>query len=136
MQILKGYVFRLYPNKKQQELINKTIGSSRFIYNHFLEDKIKDYKETKKTKSAYDQIKLIPALSKEYPWLKEIDSCSLRNSIFNLDDAFKRFFKGSGYPKFKAKTINGSYKTNNMISTYKGKTYNSIKLDLKNKIIT
>ena len=136
MQILKGYVFRLYPNKKQQELINKTIGSSRFIYNYFLEDKIKDYKETKKTKSAYDQIKLIPALSKEYPWLKEVDSCSLRNSIFNLDDAFKRFFKGNGYPKFKAKTINGSYKTNNMVSTYKGKTYNSIKLDLKNKIIT
>ncbi len=25
MKILKGYVFRLYPDKKQKELINKTI---------------------------------------------------------------------------------------------------------------
>ena len=41
MQILKGYVFRMYPNEKQEELINKTIGCSRFIYNYFLDDKIK-----------------------------------------------------------------------------------------------
>ena len=54
MQILKGYVFRLYPTKEQEQLINKTIGCSRFIYNYFLDDKIKEYKETGKSKSAYD----------------------------------------------------------------------------------
>ena len=41
MQILKGYVFRMYPTKEQEDLINKTIGCSRFIYNYFLDDKIK-----------------------------------------------------------------------------------------------
>ena len=41
MKILKGYVFRMYPNENQEELINKTIGCSRFIYNYFLDDKIK-----------------------------------------------------------------------------------------------
>ena len=56
MQILKGYVFRLYPNKEQAELINKTIGCSRFIYNYFLDDKIKEYKIAGKSKSAYEQI--------------------------------------------------------------------------------
>ena len=91
MKILKGYVFRMYPTKEQEALINKTIGCSRFIYNHFLDDKIKEYKETGKSKSAYDQIKLIPPLSKEYPFLKEVDSCALRNSLFNLEDAYKRF---------------------------------------------
>ena len=45
MQILKGYVFRMYTNEKQEELINKTIGCSRFIYNHFFGDKIKEYKK-------------------------------------------------------------------------------------------
>ena len=88
MNILKGYVFRLYPDKNQEQLINKTIGCSRFIYNYFLDDKIKEYKETGKSKSAYDQIKLIPSLSKEYSFLKEVDSCALRNSLFNLDNAF------------------------------------------------
>ena len=136
MKILKGYVFRLYPDKKQEELINKTIGCARFIYNYFLDDKIKEYKIAGKSKSAFDQIKLIPSLSKEKEWLKEVDSCSLRNSLFNLEDAFKRFYNGSGFPRFKAKGIHESYKTNNIKSSYNGKEYNSIKLDLKNRIIT
>ena len=136
MQILKGYVFRMYPTENQEELINKTIGCSRFIYNHFLDDKIKEYKKTGKSKTAYDQIKLIPSLSKEKPWLKEVDSCALRNSLFNLDNAFTNFYNGNGYPKFKAKGVHESYKTNNIKSSYKGNNYNSIKLDLKNKTIT
>ena len=93
MKILKGYVFRMYPNEKQEELINKTIGCAR------------EYKIAGKSKTAYDQIKLIPSLSKEYPFLKEVDSCALRNSLFNLEDAYKRFFNGSGYPRFKAKGV-------------------------------
>ena len=136
MKILKGYVFRLYPDKKQEELINKTIGCSRFIYNYFLDDKIKEYKIAGKSKSAFDQIKLIPSLSKEKEWLKEVDSCALRTSLFNLEDAFKRFYNGSGFPRFKAKGVHESYKTNNIKSSYNGKEYNSIKLDLKNRIIT
>ncbi len=136
MQILKGYVLRMYPTKEQEELINKTIGCSRFIYNHFLDDKIKEYKKTGKSKSAYDQMKLIPSLSKEKTWLKEVDSCALRNSLFNLEDAYKRFYNGNGYPRFKAKGVHESYKTNNIKSSYKGNHYNSIKLDLKNKTIT
>ncbi|MBR2708004.1 MAG: transposase, partial [Bacilli bacterium] len=71
-----------------------------------------------------------------YPFLKEVDSCLIRNSIFNLEDSFKRFFnKLGGYPKFKKKDTHDSYKTNNIKSTYKGKTYNSIRIDLKNKTI-
>ena len=35
--IKKGYTTRIYPNNEQKELINKTIGSSRFVYNHFLD---------------------------------------------------------------------------------------------------
>ena len=136
MKILKGYVFRLYPDKKQEQLINKTIGCARFIYNYFLDDKMKEYKIAGKSKSAFDQIKLIPSLSKEKEWLKEVDSCSLRTSLFNLEDAFKRFYNGSGFPKFKAKGVHESYKTNNIKSSYKGNHYNSIKLDLKNKTIT
>jgi putative transposase len=32
----KAYKFRIYPNKKQTELINKTIGCCRFVFNFFL----------------------------------------------------------------------------------------------------
>ena len=138
MNILKGYVFRLYPDKNQEQLINKTIGCSRFIYNYFLDDKIKEYKETGKSKSAYDQMKLIPLLSKEKEWLKEVDSCSLRNSLLDLERAFKNFYNGSGFPKFKAKGVHERYKTNNIKSSYKGNHYETIKIDLgiKDLIVT
>ena len=128
MRIYRGYKFRMYPNKEQEELINKTIGSCRFIYNYFLDKKISN---------AYSGIKLISELSKEKTFLEEVDSCALRNSIFNLEDAYKRYYKClGGYPKFKKKDFNNSYKTNNIKSTYKGKDYNSINLDLLNKTIT
>ncbi|WP_218121448.1 helix-turn-helix domain-containing protein, partial [Alkalibacterium thalassium] len=44
----KAYKFRLYPNEKQKEQINKTIGSARFVYNHFLNEWTTTYKETGK----------------------------------------------------------------------------------------
>ncbi len=127
MKIYKSYKFRMYPNKCQEELINKTIGSCRFIYNYFLD---------KKVSNAYSGIKLIPELSKEKTFLKEVDSCAIRNSLFNLEDAYKRYYKClGGYPKFKKKNFNNSYKTNNIKSSYKGKCYNSINLNLNKKVI-
>jgi len=48
MKVLKGYVFRLYPNVEQKILINKTIGSTRLIYNIFLRDRIDTYNNTKR----------------------------------------------------------------------------------------
>ena len=136
MLILKGYKFRLYPNEKQKELINQTIGCTRQVYNYYLYQRINDYKETKTSKTAYEQIKELKDMYKKYPYLKEVDSCSLRNSIFALEDAYKRFYNGSGYPKFKKKDKHTSYKTNNIKNEYKGIHYESIKIDLKNKQVT
>ena len=47
MKVLKGYVFRLYPNVELKIIINKTIGSARLIYNIFLRDRIDVYNNTK-----------------------------------------------------------------------------------------
>ena len=129
-RIMKGYVFRLYPNDKQIKLIEKSFGCSRYIYNYFL-DKNKNHI------NAYESIKELPKLVKENTWLSEVDNCLLRCSIFNLEDSFKRFGKNlSSYPKFKSKTkTKPSYKTNHITSTYKGKTYNSIDIDLEKRII-
>ena len=135
MKVLKGYVFRLYPNVEQKILINKTIGSTRLIYNIFLRDRIDTYNNTKKGKSLYDQNIMIPSLLVKYPFLKEVDSCSLRNASNDLECAYDHFFKQGGFPKFKGKWVKDSYKTNNVVSTYKEKVYNSIELDLEKRLI-
>ena len=64
-----------------------------------------------------------------------MDSCSLRNASSDLECAYDHFFKQGGFPKFKAKGVKDSYKTNNVVSTYKEKVYNSIELDLEKRLI-
>ena len=129
-KIMKGYIFRLYPTQNQIQLIEKSFGCSRYIYNYFLE-KNKNYI------NSYNSIKELPNLVKENKWLKEVDSCILRTSIFDLEDSFKRYSKNlSEYPKFKSKNKSKlSYRTNNITSAYKGKIYNSISIDLEKRII-
>ena len=136
MKIYKAYKFRLYPNKMQQELINKTLGCTRFIYNTMLYEKEKAYKETKIIKQKFDCIKELPLLKQTYPWLMEVDSMSLRTTIFDLEDAFKNFYRTKNYPKYKDKYGKNSYRTNYIKNNYKNKIYENIKLNLINKTIT
>ena len=106
MNIHKAYKFRLYPNKEQAILINKTIGCSRFVYNHFLNQWNETYKETGKGLSYGKCSAQLPFLKKqeETEWLKEVDSIALQSSLRNLSDSFDRFFKKQNkYPRFKSK---------------------------------
>ena len=127
----KAYKFRMYLTDSQKILVHKTFGCGRFVYNHFL-NKCKEngYQKT------YDMCKELKELVVEYPFLKEVDSCSLRNSIFNLEDSYKNFFsKRSGYPVFKNKFSKQSYRTTCIKSSYKGNNYSNIEVNLKNKKI-
>lgn len=114
----KAYKFRLYPNNEQAILINKTIGSSRFVFNHFLHLWNEAYKTTGKGLSYNTCATMIPALKKmdEYSWLKEVDSRALQSSVKDLEDSFKRFFKKQNKaPRFKSKkNPTQSYVTKNV----------------------
>ena len=99
MKIHRAYKFRLYPTKEQIVLIRKTFGCTRFVYNYCL-----DLKRKNKYLTKFDLMKELSKLKKEYPFLKEIDSCSLQNAITDLMVGFRLFEKGhGGYPKFKKK---------------------------------
>ena len=137
MIINKAYKFRLYPNQKQKELINKTFGSTRLVYNYYLSKKIKEYETDKHSSSCYECIKDLKNLYSDYPFLKEVDSMSLRCTLFDLDNSYQKLFKEkTGYPKFKSKFNKNSFRTNMVTSEYKGNTYYNIKLDLRNGTIT
>ena len=135
--MLKGYKYRIYPTKEQEEFFQKNFGCARFIYNQMLAERIDLYNKNKDDKEKLNNIKYsTPAMfKKEYPWLKEVDSLALANAQMNLNSAYSNFFakvkkgdKNCGFPKFKSKKNNyRSYKTNNQ----KGSVYiegNKIKL--------
>jgi len=109
----KAYKYRIYPNKKQQDLIKKTFDCTRFVYNHYLAKKIELYEENK-TSLTYNQCCAdLTNLKKELKWLKEVDNRALQNSLRDLDRAYQNFFKKyAKFPKFKSKkTHRFSYRT-------------------------
>ena len=75
----KAVKYRAYPTQTQANLIDRTIGCARKIYNLMLEDKEKHYEETGEPLSVTPA-----AYKKDYPYLKEVDSTALSNAWKNL----------------------------------------------------
>lgn len=108
--MLKAYKYRLYPTNQQAELINKHIGSVRFLYNLALETKQKAWAGNRVNINRYDLSHQLIDLKNECSWLKEVNSQSLQATLMNLDAAYLGFFKGrTGFPKFKKKSNGGSF---------------------------
>jgi putative transposase len=122
MLVNKAYKFRIYPNKEQVELINKTIGCSRFVFNFFLGKQkeqdaywyiveemkqngqlaVNDWKG--KCLNQFETVKSLPELKKHYAFLKEVDSVALQKSVENLSDSYDRYYKRQNkQPRFKSK---------------------------------
>lgn len=123
--MLKTNKYRLYPNNEQIMIINKTFGCVRFVYNKMLKFQQDMYSQTLESFSKYDCNNWCNHVFKEeYPWLREIDKFSLTNAIYNLDNAYRKFFKeDSGFPKFKSKKNNHesyttNYTNNNIVVDY------------------
>ena len=120
-----SYKFRIEPNTKQKQQIQKTFGCCRFVFNYFLANRMERYKQIGKSPSFFNQCKELTTLKKELVWLKEPDKCALQNTLRNLDAAYQNFFrrvqqgKNPGYPRFKSKKNHRkSYKTNSMIRIF------------------
>ena len=105
----KAFKYRLYPNQEQEVLLSKHFGHCRFLWNLALETKTYAYLSAKVNYSRFDLQKQLVELKKECEWLKEVNSQSLQSVLQNLDLAYKKFFKGSGFPKFKSKNNKQSF---------------------------
>ena len=108
----KSFKVRFYPNKEQQILIDKTFGCTRFIYNFMLNLKQKLYKNFNINLNYNNMCKILTELKRHKLWLYEVDAITLQQSLKDLDNAYQKFFNGSGYPKFKSKRDKNSYRTN------------------------
>ena len=52
--MLKAYKYRIYPNKEQECLIQKTFGCCRFVYNQALSYRTDLYEKENKSMSRLD----------------------------------------------------------------------------------
>ena len=103
--MLKAIKIRLYPTSAQASMFDQHFGSCRFIYNAALEYKQILFKDHGIKTSKFDLVKQITDVKKDesFIWLNECKAEVLQNTMDSLDLAFKGFFKGGGFPKFKSK---------------------------------
>ncbi|MEY8369609.1 RNA-guided endonuclease TnpB family protein [Anaerovoracaceae bacterium 42-11] len=109
-KINRGIKYRIYPTTTQRELISRTFGCSRFVYNHMLGLSKEAYARGEKICSRNKFNYLLTNLKKEYPWLSEVDATALTAANDALASSFSGFFaKRSGFPKFHKKKNVASY---------------------------
>ena len=121
----KAYKFRIYPTTAQAAIIAQTFGCKRWVYNHFLAERIAIYESEKRTAGRFEQDKRLTQLKKEIEWLRLPDKCALQNALADLDAAYQNFFRRvksgekPGFPKFKSKRDrHQSYRTSSNVKMH------------------
>lgn len=108
--MIRTYTYKLYNNQSYQRRFIRWIGISRLVYNLAKEAKEIAYNQYGVSLSKYDLMKQLPELKNEFDWMKEVSSQTLQAVIERLDDSFKKFFNGAGYPKWAKKHKYRSFK--------------------------
>lgn len=108
MKLYKTYKYKLKPTKTQEIVFESWINTCRYIYNIALSERIMVYEMRKKSISKYDQYNQLPLIKKQFPFVGEVYSDTIQEVLDRLDNSYKGFFRGGGFPKFSKK---GEYKS-------------------------
>lgn len=107
---IKSFRYELKLNRWQREQCKQFGGICRYIWNKFLEHKRKAYKENGKSLTEFDLNNLLTEWKKKLRWLCIAPSQALQQVSKNLCQAYRNFFNGFGYPRFKKKGGRDSFR--------------------------
>lgn len=109
MDKIRTYKYRLYPTKRQIQILDRQLNLCRLLYNKMLKQRIDVYKKKGITLRYKHQQPQLPLLKDNKPEYKDIYAQVLQVSLRTLDLAFQSFFrrlktKGkAGFPRFKGR---------------------------------
>lgn len=152
--MIKGYRIKIFPKENQKEMIHKSFGCSRFIYNWCIDRITNHYNETKKTLSTIDLQKEIVILKKqqEYSWLNEVSSNMLKQVTIDCRNAYNKWFSimkknktTKCKPRYKSRKSEQKCPTRTDRMTFKGRyvhlekigdvKLSKVKIDLDGKLM-
>ncbi|MBU4223238.1 MAG: transposase [Euryarchaeota archaeon] len=116
----KTFQFRIYPGRKQEVVLNRTLSTCRHLYNDSLAERKRQAELNKLRKqfdifpwgkpewiNKYDQ--MLDLTASKTPYQKEVFSQVLQDAIKRVDKSFKNFFNGFGYPRFQGRDRYNSF---------------------------
>ena len=107
---MRAYKTEIHPTQAQIELIHKTFGCTRYIYNQYVYENLENLASGKDFISAFSYSKRVNNDPNTPVWLKEVPSKAIKQALIYADRAFKNYFsKRNGKPKFKRKGSSESF---------------------------
>jgi putative transposase len=100
--MIKTYTFKIKPNKNKEKIFEEYLNTTRYVYNLGKEVREESYKKGVKI-NYFDLSKQLTEAKKEFSWLKNVNSQTLQATLERLENTYKKFFKGAGYPKWAKK---------------------------------
>jgi putative transposase len=131
MDIKRAYRFRFYPTSTQREILARTFGCTRFVYNRTLRLRSDAWMNEHKSVGYHTTSAMLTQLKKEpdHLWLNDVSSVPLQQSLRHLQTAFNNFFaKRSLYPAFKSKWDKQSAEYTTSAFKWDGKTLTLAKM--------
>lgn len=114
MNNLVAYKYRLYPNKTQQTLLNKTMGCVRYYWNQ----QVAIFKTYNKETNPKPEFKTSTELRNETEWMLEVSAAAIQQKEIDFKEYKKQLFNKSrkkkiGFPSFKKKNNRQSFRLPN-----------------------
>src|SRR5258708_36481459 len=97
MKQKRAYQYRFYPTSEQEQLLARTFGCVRYIYNWALRLRTDASYKIQQLIGYHETSAQLPLLKKQTPWLHEVSSVPLQQALSHLDCAFRNFFEGRSF---------------------------------------
>jgi putative transposase len=115
MELLRGFVYKLYPTEEQARLLAQTVGVVRLVYNLALAQRAafggKRPDGTWRNFHSKGSSADLSALRREYPWIGAVSQTAQNQALVDLDKAYKNFFaKRADYPTPRRRGVNDAFR--------------------------
>lgn len=111
---MRSLRFRLYPTAEQEERLSQWAGVARFTYNLALEQRRDWWRQYKHHRGQHinfaTQSREMTDVRAQAPWLRDAPRCIIEYALRDLDSAMRAMFAGAGFPNFRSKGRNCSFR--------------------------
>jgi putative transposase len=104
--VRRAYKYRFYPTAQQAELLNRTFGCVRYVYNRALAERSRAWTQEQRRVTFAGTCRMLTnwKAEPESAWLNEVSNVALQQGLQHLQNAFASFWgKRAKYPRFKSR---------------------------------
>jgi putative transposase len=104
--VKRAYKYRFYPSPEQADLLNRTFGSVRYVYNRALAERSRAWTQEQRRVTFAETCRMLTAWKNDpgTAWLYEVSNVALQQGLQHLQNAYVNFWaKRAKYPTFKSR---------------------------------